>query len=122
MKLPHRWVRRILIWPIPVIATFFYLTAVPLLLILAFLVSYRLPGKLRAVRALGLATVYLFVEAVVMVVGFVLWLASGFGWKTKSPGALPASSKHGHGWHQHLTLKSATASSVCPMFTIKRRT
>jgi 1-acyl-sn-glycerol-3-phosphate acyltransferase len=85
VKLPHRWVRRILIWPIPVIATIFYLTAVPLLIIIAFLLSYRLPGKLRAVRALGLATVYLLVEATVMVVGFVLWLASGFGWKTKSP-------------------------------------
>lgn len=85
MKLPNRWVRRLLIWPIPVVATFFYLTTVPVLIIVALIVSYRLPGKLRALRALGLATVYLFVEAVVVVVGFVLWLASGFGWKITSP-------------------------------------
>lgn len=85
MNLPYRWVRRLLIWPIPVIAAVVYLTTVPLLLIAAFLVSYRLPGKLRAVRALGLASVYLFVEAAVMIVGFVLWLASGFGWKTSAP-------------------------------------
>ncbi|MFK8025422.1 MAG: 1-acyl-sn-glycerol-3-phosphate acyltransferase [Ilumatobacter sp.] len=82
MKLPYRWVRRVLLWPLPIIATFFYLATVPLLIIGALLISYRLPGKLRALRALGLATVYLFVEAAVMVAGLALWIVSAFGANT----------------------------------------
>ncbi len=85
MSLPPRWVRRILLWPLPVLAVFLYVTTVPLLLIGAFLISYRLPGKLRAVRSLGLATSYLAVEAAVTVVAFALWIASGFGWKQSAP-------------------------------------
>ncbi len=85
MKLPGRWVRRILIWPLPVIAVLVYVTTVPLLLIAAFVLSYLLPGKWRALRTLGLATVYLFVEAGVVLASFILWIASGFGWKLRSP-------------------------------------
>ncbi len=84
MKLPPRWVRRLLLWPIPVVAVFFYVTTVPLLLIAALIVSYRLPGKLRAVRILGLATIYLFVEAAIVVASLALWIVSGFGWKLKA--------------------------------------
>jgi len=74
----------LLLWPIPVVGVVLYLAAVPLLLVAALILSYRLPGKLRLVRAVGLFSVYFFVEAVVMVVGFVLWVASGFGWKLRS--------------------------------------
>ncbi len=84
MRLPPRWVRRIVLWPLPVLAVFVYVTTVPLLLIAAFLISYRLPGKLRAVRSLGLATCYLAVEATVTVIAFALWIASGLGWKQSS--------------------------------------
>lgn len=90
MKLPPRWLRRIVLWPLPVVAAVLYVAAVPLLLIAAFVLSYRLPGKWRAVRALGLATVYLFVEAGVIVATFALWVASGFGWRLRSPGFLAA--------------------------------
>ena len=90
MRLPNRWVRRFLIWPLPVIVVVLYLATVPLLIIAALVVSYHLPGKLRALRALGLATVYLFVEAAALIVGFVLWVASGFGWKLKSPAFVAA--------------------------------
>ncbi len=84
MKLPPRWVRRLLLWPLPVVAVFFYVTTVPLLLIAAFVISHRLPGKMRAVRALGLATIYLFVEAAIVVSSLALWIASGFGWKLET--------------------------------------
>lgn len=83
-------IRRLLLWPLPVIAAVFYLATVPLLAIAALVLSYRLPGKLRALRGLGLATVYLFVEACVMVVGLVLWIASGFGWRLRSDRFLTA--------------------------------
>mgnify|MGYP001822200349 CR=1 FL=1 len=83
MRLPHPWIRRLLLWPIPVIAALLYLATVPLLVLGALLLSYRLPGKLRVLRALGIASVYLFVEAAVMLAGLVLWIASGFGWRTR---------------------------------------
>ena len=67
MKLPPRWVRRIVFWPLPLLIFFLYVTTVPLLLIAALILSYRLPGKWRALRLLGLATCYLFVEVVVTV-------------------------------------------------------
>ena len=84
MSLPPRWLRRIILWPLPIIAIFFYVTTVPLLLIAAFVISYRLPGKLRAVRSLGLASCYLALEAIVVVAAFGLWIASGFGWKQRT--------------------------------------
>ncbi len=90
MTLPRRWVRRIVIWPLPVILVVLYLATVPLLLIIALVLSYLLPGKLRALRSLGLVTVYLMTEAAAIVVAFVLWLASGFGWRIRSPRFLTA--------------------------------
>ena len=84
MNLPPRWVRRLVIWPLPVLLVWFYLATVPLLLIVACVVSYRLPGKWRAVRALGLATVYAFVEVVVILVSFGAWVGSGFGLRIRS--------------------------------------
>lgn len=88
--LPPRWLRRFILWPIPSILVALYATTVPVLLIVAFVLSYRLPGKWRAVRSLGLATVYLFLEAAVTVVALVLWVASGFGWKLRSPAFVTA--------------------------------
>jgi 1-acyl-sn-glycerol-3-phosphate acyltransferase len=84
VSLPPRWVRRLVIWPLPVLLVWFYLASVPLLVIVACVVSYRLPGKWRAVRALGLATVYAFVEVVVILVAFGAWVASGFGLRIRS--------------------------------------
>lgn len=85
MTLPKRWVRRLVIWPLPLLALVLYLATVPLLLILAFVVSYRLPGKLRPLRTLGLASTYLAVEAAATVAALLLWVASGLGWKLRSP-------------------------------------
>jgi 1-acyl-sn-glycerol-3-phosphate acyltransferase len=84
VRLPPRWIRRLVLWPLPVLLVWFYLATVPILLIIAFVVSYRLPGKWRAVRALGLATVYAFVEVVVILVSFGVWVGSGFGLRIRS--------------------------------------
>lgn len=107
MRLPPRWARRIFLWPLPVIAVFLYVTTVPLLLIGAFLVSYRLPGKLRAVRSLGLATCYLAVEATVTVAAFALWIASGFGWK-QSTARFVAYNHHLFRWAIRVLVMAAT--------------
>jgi len=72
-------VRRVALWPLPLLLCWVYLVSVPLLIIGAFVMSYRLPGKFRAVRSLGLFSVYVFVEVAVLVWGFGLWLVSGFG-------------------------------------------
>lgn len=85
MRLPGRWIRRLLLWPLPVVAVLLVLATVPLLVLVALVLSYRLPGKLRLLRSLGLLVVYLMLEASVMVAGLGLWIASGFGWKLTSP-------------------------------------
>jgi 1-acyl-sn-glycerol-3-phosphate acyltransferase len=84
VKLPPRWLRRIVLWPLPLLAFILYITTVPLFVIAALVVSYRLPGKWRALRLLGLATCYLFVEVAVTISALAMWLASGFGWKLSS--------------------------------------
>ena len=83
--MPPRWIRRFVIWPLPLLLVWFYVASVPVLLIVAFVVSYRLPGSWRAVRALGLATVYAFVEVGIILGAFGLWVATGFGLRLRSP-------------------------------------
>ncbi len=85
MTMPRRWTRRLLLWPLPVIAVLLVLATVPILFLVALVLSYRLPGKLRLLRSLGLLIVYLLLEATTMIVGLLLWIASGFGWKLRSP-------------------------------------
>ncbi len=81
IRLPPRWLRRIVLWPLPVIVGILYVVTVPVWFLVATLPSYRLPGKLRLVRSLGLATVYLATEFFIIASAFALWVASGFGWR-----------------------------------------
>ena len=67
MKLPPRWLRRIVLWPLPLLVFILYITTVPLFVIAALVISYRLPGKWRALRLLGLATCYLFIKVTVII-------------------------------------------------------
>jgi 1-acyl-sn-glycerol-3-phosphate acyltransferase len=43
------------------------------------------PGRWRVLRLLGFALVYLLLEVVGLTIALVLWVASGFGWKLRSP-------------------------------------
>ena len=90
VQLPPRWLRRMLLWPLPWLLVLVYVTTVPLLVIVALVLSYQLPGRFRLVRALGLATGYLFVEAAVIAVALILWIGSGFGWKLDTPSFIGA--------------------------------
>lgn len=83
-KLPPRWLRRFVLWPLPVIAGVMYVATVPFWFLAATLLSYRLPGKMRLVRSLGLATVYLTAESFIIASTFGLWVLSGFGWRIRS--------------------------------------
>ncbi len=84
MPLPPKWVRRMLVAPALVIAIVAALLTLPLWLIAAAFVSRYVPGQWRILRILWFMFLYLLVEAVALVVMFLLWVASGLGWKMDS--------------------------------------
>lgn len=85
MRVPPLWVRRALIAPGIVILALLMVASMPLWLLVALLLASLVPGFMRIPRILFLVTVYLVWDACVVVTMFVLWIASGFGWKTESP-------------------------------------
>jgi 1-acyl-sn-glycerol-3-phosphate acyltransferase len=57
----------------------------PLWLIVAAALSPLIPGRLRPLRLLWVVMLYLTAEAVLLVVLFALWVASGFGRRIRTP-------------------------------------
>jgi len=84
LPLPPRWVRRPLSFLV-VLGLLFAVTLLPLLVLGAVLASSLLPGRWRVLRMLAFALVYLLLEVVGLALALVLWIASGFGWKLRSP-------------------------------------
>jgi 1-acyl-sn-glycerol-3-phosphate acyltransferase len=84
LPLPPTWVRRPLSL-LAVVGLAFAATLLPLLVLLAIGLSIVLPGRWRALRLLTFALVYLLLEVVGLAIALVLWVASGFGWKLRSP-------------------------------------
>jgi 1-acyl-sn-glycerol-3-phosphate acyltransferase len=84
VRVPPRWVRRPLSLLV-VVGLAFAATLLPLLVLAAIGASALLPGRWRVLRLLAFALVYLLLESVGLAVAFVLWLASGFGSKLRSP-------------------------------------
>ena len=84
VPLPPTWVRRPLSLLV-VVGLAFAVTLLPLLVLLAVGLSAVLPGRWRVLRLLVFALVYLVLECVGLAVALVLWVASGFGWKLRSP-------------------------------------
>ncbi len=85
MRVPPVWVRRpasLLL----VLGLAFTVTLLPVLVFVAVAASVVLPGRWRVLRLLGFLLVYLVIECVGLAVALVLWLASGVGWKLRSPG------------------------------------
>jgi 1-acyl-sn-glycerol-3-phosphate acyltransferase len=85
MPLPPRWVRRIFFAPAVLLIAFLVVTTLPVWLLIAAAASPLVPGRLRPLRVLWIGTVYLLLDALSLMAMFVLWLASGFGWKKRSP-------------------------------------
>jgi 1-acyl-sn-glycerol-3-phosphate acyltransferase len=84
VTVPPRWVRR----PLALLALaglVFAITLLPLLVVVAALASALLPGRWRVLRLLAFVLVYLLLEVAGLAVAFALWVASGFGWKLRSP-------------------------------------
>jgi 1-acyl-sn-glycerol-3-phosphate acyltransferase len=80
-----RALRRVVIAPLAVGLTVLLWLTLPLWLIGAAALSPVLPGRLRLLRILWVAIVYLTCEALLLVVMFGLWIASGFGWRLRTP-------------------------------------
>jgi 1-acyl-sn-glycerol-3-phosphate acyltransferase len=83
--MPPVWVRRLVIGPAVVALAILLLTTLPFWLIVAVAVSPLMPGHLRVPRLVWLAIVYLVWDASALIALAALWVASGFGWKIRSP-------------------------------------
>ena len=80
-----RLLRRGVLGPLVVLLTVLLWVTFPLWLIAAAALSPLLPGRWRALRLLWVFILYLTCEAVLLVVLLGLWLASGFGWRIRTP-------------------------------------
>jgi 1-acyl-sn-glycerol-3-phosphate acyltransferase len=85
VRLPPRWVRRVVLAPLMVLLTVLVLTSLPIWIVLAAAVSPLLPGRLRALRVMWVVVIALVLESVVLVALFGLWLLGGFGLATRTP-------------------------------------
>ena len=84
LRLAPRWVRR----PVSLLVVLVLATSavlLPVLALLAAVLSLLLPGRWRVLRLLGFAIVCVTVESLGLAVALVLWVASGFGWRLDSP-------------------------------------
>jgi 1-acyl-sn-glycerol-3-phosphate acyltransferase len=82
--LPPRRVRRFT-GPVLIGALVAAVISLPVLVVVAVVVSVWLPGRWYALRLLGFALVYLALEVVGLAVAAVLWVLSGFGRRMEDP-------------------------------------
>ena len=71
--------RRVVLAPLVILLTIVLLTAMPLWLLIAVLLSPIVPGRLRPLRLMSIAMLHLVLESILLVELFGLWIASGFG-------------------------------------------
>jgi 1-acyl-sn-glycerol-3-phosphate acyltransferase len=83
--MPPVWVRRLVFAPAVVVLAAALLTTLPVWLLLALAASPLAAGHLRVPRLVFLAIAYLVWDAAALVSLAALWVASGFGWKIRSP-------------------------------------
>ncbi len=77
--------RRLVIAPLVVLLAVLIWVTLPLWLIGLAAISPIVSGRLRPLRIMWVATVYLTCEALLLLVMFGLWVASGFGWRLRTP-------------------------------------
>ena len=82
---PPYWFRRIIWAPAFVVGTVALFTTLPLWVVVAAFASRIVPGRWRILRVAWFLFVYLLFESLMLAMLFVLWIASGFGWKIRSP-------------------------------------
>lgn len=85
MKRPPPYlVRRLLIAPAFIVGVGLLLVSLPIWLLVAAFVSRYVPGRWRVLRVAWFLFLYLAMEAILLVVLFAVWVASGFGWRLRS--------------------------------------
>jgi len=77
--------RRLVVAPAVIGLTVLVWVTAPLWLIAAAALSPVLPGRWRALRLLWVVILFLTCESILLVVLFGLWLASGLGWRIRTP-------------------------------------
>ncbi|MEZ5096173.1 MAG: 1-acyl-sn-glycerol-3-phosphate acyltransferase [Nocardioides sp.] len=77
--------RRVVLGPLVVLLTVLAWTTAPLWLLAAAALSPLLPGRWRVLRLLWVVILYATFDSLLLVVMFGLWLASGFGWRLRTP-------------------------------------
>lgn len=82
--LPPRWLRRLLLAPAVVVAALTMIGSFPVWLILTAFASRFIPGRWRPLRLTWFLLVWLAFESIAIIALFVLWVASGFGWRLQS--------------------------------------
>ncbi|TGN63175.1 1-acyl-sn-glycerol-3-phosphate acyltransferase [Nocardioides eburneiflavus] len=86
MSSPAVWAfRRVVVAPAVVALTALMWLTLPGWLLVAAALSPVLPGRWRALRVLWLVLLYATLETLLLAVLLGLWLASGFGWRIRSP-------------------------------------
>jgi 1-acyl-sn-glycerol-3-phosphate acyltransferase len=85
VKTGFHWFRRLVLGPALILLTAVLLTTIPLWLLLAAFLSPVVSGRLRPLRVLWVAMLHLVLESLMLLELFGLWIASGFGWRIRSP-------------------------------------
>ena len=85
MTLPPRWVRRLLGPIVLVVAWALMVLLLPVLALVAAVVSLCLPGRWRGLRLLGFVVAGLTVELLALVAAATMWVSSGFGARLHTP-------------------------------------
>jgi len=75
----------VLLAPLAIALALALAATAPVWVLVTIALSPFTPGRLRPLRLLWLVTVYLLIEAYVMLELFGLWIVSGFGWKVRGP-------------------------------------
>jgi 1-acyl-sn-glycerol-3-phosphate acyltransferase len=85
VKTGFHWFRRLVLAPAVVVSTFLLVTTIPLWLLITAALSPIVTGRLRPLRLLWVVILHLVMESLMLLELFGLWIASGFGWKLRSP-------------------------------------
>ena len=85
MRPPARWIRRVLLAPLTVVIALGLVATVPLWVLVTLALSPFTSGRQRPLRLIWLATVYLLVEATMLLAMFGMWLSAGFGAGVRGP-------------------------------------
>ena len=83
--MPPAWLRRILLAPLPGVLLVLAVVTFPLALLAAAAASPLLPGRLRPLRLLLVALIYLGLETFGVLAAAGLWVAAGFGRRLREP-------------------------------------